>query len=350
MSASILNATNRPGLFRWLFGGGYQPPVRLAVTLPTVTMATIGREHIGKTLQKLGLVNGPLREVPPSGMTLAPDDPRMFVAWYNEWVESLRDLSSRGLTSTIVPEEFRYTLFDGDRPRATLVTHDLVGQVLTHSSMASPEPQQQTYRSYLLRLGSADILQVVLGCSNGSGRVGERLAADVQLACGYLRKALDECPSYRRVAVAITPAKLDAAFPTEEQAKEALTPDRLRAGLEPLVNIVERSRKVALAAIIPISSFGFGTADPQPAFATGDGPRPGASYLSVDEEEWLLKPGMLPRPFNLTGLCWYALSAGLLVKADDVNRSEREATARLLANDLRDLGAWVVPLNCRGGY
>jgi hypothetical protein len=104
-----------------------------------------------------------------------------------------------------------------------------------------------------------------------------------------------------------------------------------------------------MAAIIPVSAFGFGTAVPAPEErgpAVPDRAR-GFSPLSEGDIEWLLKPSTHPQPFNLTALVWWCLMAGLMLQPADDRAEELTRLARALADDLRAMGAWVVPLCCR---
>jgi hypothetical protein len=117
-----------------------------------------------------------------------------------------------------------------------------------------------------------------------------------------------------------------------------------------LVRIVEDSDKVGLAAVAPVSAFGLGTAQvlDEPAVPVDETVR-GFSPLSRGEAEWNLKPDASPAPFNLTGLVWWTVLAGLLLKPADGQERDLARTARLLGDDLRAMDAWFVPLECRGG-
>jgi hypothetical protein len=153
--------------------------------------------------------------------------------------------------------------------------------------------------------------------------------------------------------VALILNKLDTRFTNEAEARAALTDERLRTVLGRLVRIAEGSAKVGLAAIFPITAFGFGNAVPAPAPAeasrNGNGVADGASLLSHGETEWLLKPNATPVPFNLTALVWWEIMAGLLLKPADGREQELARIAQMLQGDLDAMDAWQVALTCRGG-
>jgi hypothetical protein len=220
--------------------------------------------------------------------------------------------------------------------------------VPTHTTPDSPEPQQAVYRTYVENLSKADVLQVVMSCPpDGSAAELERYEGDLQLHASFLRQALRVRQSSRPCAVALVLTKIDARFGGEQEARAALTDERLRAVLSRLVGIAGRSDKVALAAIWPVSALGFGTAVPAPADEDGDGTARGGSPLSHGEAEWLLKPNASLAPFNLTGLVWWTLMTGHLLQPADGREAEPARVAALLASDLKKMSAWFVPLSGR---
>ncbi len=64
------------------------------------------------------------------------------------------------------------------------------------------------------------------------------------------------------------------------------------------MRLVEGSPKVGMAAILPVSAFGFGTAVPAPEEDEDADRGRGFSPLSEGETEWLPRPDTNPTPFN----------------------------------------------------
>ncbi|MBA4063627.1 MAG: hypothetical protein C0501_07925 [Isosphaera sp.] len=341
-------AENR--LREWIFGttrAPHAPPDKLD-DLAEVRLELIGREHSGKTALRVCYCKGPLAGPQLSGLELAAADPRVMTRRMVEALETYRDLNRGGLPSTIDPEESDFTLYLADEVRAVLRLREVVGQILTHTTPDSDEKQQEQYRQYVGHLTRADALQVVVGCPASDGPADlDRFEADLMVTAGYLREALKVRAAPTPVAVQLLLAKVDVPFAGAAEARDALPDDRLRAMLGRLVRIVEGSAKVGMAAVFPVSAFGFGTAVPAadpPAAPPAGRPTGGFSLVSEGEAEYLLRPGVSPVPFNLTAAVWWALMAGLLLKPADGRGPRLADTARLMAADLEAMGAWFVPL------
>ena len=95
-------------------------------------------------------------------------------------------------------------------------------------------------------------------------------------------------------------SKIDALFQDAEEARSSLTDDVLRASFGPLIHLVERSRQVSDAVIVPVTAFGFGNA----VLREMGGEREGTDPESQDEPFgsepiWLLREGVSPQPYNL---------------------------------------------------
>jgi hypothetical protein len=321
----------------------------------TVRLETIGREHCGKTAKKVCFFKGPLQGAQASGLELTADDPRRMSRWMQDSLEIYRSLQGRGLLATLEPEVTEYHLFEADLPRVVLQLREVVGQVLTHTSPDSKPADQERYAKYVANLSQADVVEVVIACppAEGSPADLERFEADLQLHASYLREALKVRGPGPPCAVALILNKVDTRFTNEVEARAALADERLRTVLSRLVRITEGTDKVGLAAIFPITAFGFGNAVPAPHSAeagrNGLGGAGGSSVLSAGETEWLLKPDASPAPFNLTALVWWEIMAGLLLKPADGREQDLARLAQLLQADLEAMGAWYVPLSCRGG-
>ena len=342
------------GLRNWLLG----PPgpsltgggTDARPDLVTVMMESIGREHSGKTALRTCYYAGPLAGPQASGLELAAADPRVMTGWMLDALETYRQLNDRGLTSTINPEETPYHLYFADEPRAVFHHREVVGQILTHTTPDSDDRQQELYQRYVNHLTRADVLQVVVGCPATGGQVDlARFQADLATTAGYLREALRVRPADATpVAVQLLLAKVDVPFPDPAAARDGLADERLAAMLGRLVRIVEGSAKVGMAAVFPVSAFGFGTTvsaeEIRPPADPTAGPAGGFSVVSQGEAEYLLKPGVAPEPFNLTAAVWWAIMAGLMLKPADHRGPILADTVRLMAADLEAMDAWFLPL------
>jgi hypothetical protein len=341
------------GTSRSWFLGRSQPPAvpEKPTPLATVPIEMIGREHSGKTALKICYYKGPLAGPQPSGLELAAADPRVMTQWMIDALETYRDLTGRGLVSTLDPEVIPYQLYFADEPRAVLQLREVVGQILTHTTPDCDEQQQGQYRACVENLTRADVLQVVIGCPASHEPADlERFEADLVVTADYLREALKVRATTSPVAVQLLLAKVDIPFGSPQEAQAALPNDRLTGMLGRLVRVVEGSAKVGMGAIFPVSAFGFNTAGRPsgPATTAGAGPegRPvgGFSLVNQGEPEYLLKPGVKPAPFNLTAAVWWAVMAGLLLKPADDRGQQLADTARMMAGDLEAMKAWFVPL------
>jgi len=309
-------------------------------------MELIGREHSGKTALKVCYLRGPLSGPQASGLELAAGDPRQMTRWMIDSLETYRDLTAHGLPSTLDPEVIPYQLFLADESRAVFQLREVVGQILTDTTPESDEQQQEQYNKYVDNLSRADVLQVVIPCPPSDKPEDlARFESDLLITAGYLREALKVRENANPVAVELVLTKIDAPFDSSDEARQALTPERLKQMLGRLVRIMEGSNKVGFGVIVPVSAFGFGTSVPaveQPADL--DRPAGGYSLLSQGERVDVLKPGTQPQPFNLTAAVWWALMAGLLLKPADSHGQHLADTARLMASDLEAMDAWFVPL------
>jgi hypothetical protein len=344
------------GALGWLFGTPEKPATLCNRPVPvTVRLETIGREHSGKTAKKVCFYKGPLQGAIASGLELTADDPRHMSRWMQDALEIYRSLQGRGLLTTLDPEVTEYHLFEADEPRLVFQVREVVGQVLTHTTPESDAAIQDRYAKYVANLSQAHVLEVVIPCppAEGSSADQTRFEADLQLHASYLREALKVRGTDLPCAVILILNKLDTRFANEAEARAALTDERLRTALGRLVRIAEGSQKVGLGAIFPLTAFGFGNAVPAEEEAgagrAGRSVAGGASALSHDETEWLLKPNAMPAPFNLTALVWWEIMAGLLLKPADGRERELARLAEMLRGDLEAMEGWYVPLACRGG-
>lgn len=323
------------------------------VVLAEIILEMIGREQAGKTALKMALPRGPLQGAFATGLELTAANPLVMSQWMRDALETYRTLQRAPLGTTLDPVVTKYHLYEADTPRAVLQLREVVGQVLTHATPDSDPKLLERYHTYVGHLNGADVLVVVLSCpADSSPAELARFEADMQLYTAFLRLALQERTSPRPCAVILALTKIDGRFDNEQEARQALSDEELRTILGRLVRVAEGSEKVALGAIFPVSAFGFGTAVPHVApLDNGQTPAPagGQSELSFGEPVWTLKEDTLPMPFNLSGLVWWGLMAGLLLQPASAGGEELSRLAGLLTDDLAAMKAWFVPLNCRGG-
>lgn len=344
------NHSPAPGVWSWLRPGREGSNGRPASPLLKLRLEPFGREHCGKTTILSCLSRGPLLGAQDSGLELTATDPRVLNQWERQAIERYHDLQVRGLASTPARAMTEYVLFEADAPRAALHWMDSVGQLLSHPTPDSPEDVQGRWIEMIDDLASADVLVALVNCPPaGAADDLARFEQDLQLQAAYLREAMKRRSPARPAALAVAVNKLDAAFGSVVEAREALTDERLRTAMARLVRLAEGSTKIGMAAIIPVSALGFGTAVPAPP-AAGRSAAPAGKAgnpASEGDTEWLLKPGTPPNPFNLTGLVWWCLMSGILLQPADGRLEELGRLTKMLADDLRALDAWVVPLRCR---
>jgi hypothetical protein len=346
------NATHAPGRR----AGRIWDLLRLATAEPAeqltlINLEAISREHGGKTALFTTFLDGPLLAAPDSGLELAPENPQEMTALIQKVLAAYQDLTQQGLRATLKPEAFRYHLFDAEEVRVVLQGREVIGQILTHTTAQSDPDQQLQYRRYVQNLTQADVLWVVMPYpGQATQRDQKRFESDLQTHVAFLREALGKRQTERPCAVAVVVNKLDGAFDSEEEARAALTDDRLVEMLGRVVGLIERSRRIGAGAIFPVSAFGFRNAILQASPTAPEPPplpEPRGSLMVSGEPEYLLKPGATPRPFNLTALVWWSCWAGLLHKQVEVRAGEEPALAdivRRLEADLHAMKAWFVAL------
>ncbi len=315
-----------------------------------IIVETLGREHSGKSgcraMHYKITQMGPLA----SGLELSAADPRQTPRWMNEAIAIYRGLQKNGFTSTIDPTQVDYHLFDADRLRAVYSHRESVGQLLTFTQDGNDKKLLEHFSKHHDNLARADVMHIFVSCpSDDRPESLERLQNDLTILAPNVRAALNCRQTDSKVAAAVILSKPDGAFASAEEAREALTDDRLRGMLNRLVRLLEGSDHVGLASLFVTSSFGYGKARllEQAKGNGGAAPPKGFSLLSEGEPEWILKEGEMPEPHNLTALVWWSIMAGLLLKKATARGEEMARTAEMLNDDLEDMKAWYVPLKCR---
>jgi hypothetical protein len=310
---------------------------------PTVWVEPVGREHAGKTVLLDELDRAAFDQPLRSGQRLGVADPRRLAEALRRRRDAERRLRREGRETTVHPEVRSYTLLEAGRERAALRVRDEVGQVLTRTTPGAPPELQGQYAEYLGRLAEVDVLWQVIPCPPAQHTAAdiERFRDDVQLTTAYVRTALSRRPG-RPCVLGVVLSRIDQRYHSEQHARQRL-PGELSGWLTRQLRDLVGCPEVGEAAVLPVSALGFGTAVacPRAAASAGNG------GLACGEREWLLRPGAVPRPFNLLPLAAWSLLAGLRVReADGLGAGLPEAIrlCRVLREDLEALGGWQIPL------
>jgi hypothetical protein len=325
-------------------------PRRGGAEVREVRAGCIGRGHAGKTALFRALGEGAVGDFFPSGLHVDAGDPREVAHMIREAEQAQHLLQLSGLPPTLQASQIRYYLYDGDEQRVVYKMHEVIGQVLTHTLPGSAPEQQARYSGYLKSLVNTHVLWTLVPCPppNPGARERRRFANDLRIALAYLREALRLRSLEQPVAVALVLSKIDTLFADAAEARDSLTDDVLCKALGPLVHLIDQSPRVSDAAIIPVTSFGFGNA----VLREPAGERAGAPAESADEPFgaepiWLLREGAALQPFNLDTLFLWTLLFGLLNQAGH-GVAEAESEIGEICRTLReDLGAgdpWLLPL------
>ena len=317
--------------------------------VPEVRVGCIGRGHAGKTALFHALSEALIGEFLPSGLHVDADDPRGVARMIHESEATQRLLEQSGLPPTLQCSQTRYGLFEGDRQLAAYGMREVIGQILTHTLPDSSPELQARYDDYLQDLVDTDVLWAVVPCPppNPDARDRRRYAGDLHITLAYLREALRLRRDGRPAAVALVLSKVDTLFDDAAEARELLTDDVLRSVLGPLVSLIERSVRVADAAILPVTAFGFGNAVLR---EEGNGREGARAAVEVEafgpEPTWLLPEGSSPRPFNLDALFLWTLLIGLFRRGGP-GHPELDEVCRSLRQDFDSAAPWLLPL--KGG-
>jgi hypothetical protein len=317
-----------------------------------VRAGCIGRGHAGKTALFRALGEGPVGDFFPSGLHVDVGDPKEVAQMIRDAEETQRVLQASGLPPTLEAAQIRYYLYDGEQQRVAYKMREVIGQVLTHTLPDSAPEQQARYDEYLKSLLNTHVLWAVIPCPppDPSPRDRRRYANDLRITSAYLREALRLRPAEQPAAVALVLTKIDTLFKDEEEARAALTDDLLRGALGPLVHLVAKSARVADAAILPVTAFGFGNAVLREEGGRA-GERPAASDDPFGPEPvWLLREGVPPRPYNLDTLVIWTLLLGLLNQEGRPGQEQKADISELyqmLRDDLDAEDRWLVPLKGR---
>ena len=315
-----------------------------------VHLEIIGCEAGGKTLLQLSMVNNVGRYM--GDLFLTAKDPLAFNTMRIEMLERLNGFTNQPMDPTVIEKGFQFTVIHRDEPRILMKGTDPIGQVFSNASETSNPEWLERYQNCVGRLANASVLHVVIPAVPTNSSLADRLRFDrnVTLASSYLQQALAMRDPDSPCAVAIVGTKIDILADSAERARESITEETLRDCFDPLVRMVQDSKRVRHAAIIPVSSTGFGTMRLMEGVTRPSvpGEKPGA--LTGAEPPYILKAGTMPLPFNVRTLLAWTLWAGALPQkvdpqGDDI--PELNAVIGQLENQLKADDAWLIPIRTR---
>jgi hypothetical protein len=327
---------------------GHEP-----VDVTEIRIGCIGRGNAGKTVLFRALAESLVGDFFPSGLHVDVGDPREVARLIHETEQAHRLLRKCGLPPTEHVSQTRCYLFDGDEHRVVYQLREVIGQILTHTLPDSAANLQAQYNEYLKNLLTTHVLWVMVPSPppNPDARDRRRYANDLRIALAYLREALRLRTLKQPAAVALVLSKIDTLFDSAAEARGSLTDEVLLESLGPLVNLIEKSKRVSEAVIVPVTAFGFGNAVRREAESEQEGAEPRSEDQPfAGEPVWLLLEGATPEPFNLDALFLWTLVTGLVHAAGpEVLEAETDlgVVCRTLQEDLEAIDPWLVPI--KGG-
>lgn len=338
----LSNADNGSGS-EWIEKEPVQSTTDRETETAIIRAGCIGRGNAGKTALFRALVDGPVGDFLPSGLSVDAGDPREVARLIRESEETQRLLHLAGLPPTMAASQISYFVYEGAERRVAFEMHEVIGQVLTHTLPDSAIEQQVRYEEYLSSLVNTQVLWAVVPCPppNPGSRERRRYANDLRITLAYLREALRLRTTKEPLAVALVLSKIDTLFPDATAARRALSEEVLRAALGPLVDLIENSSQVYAGAIFPVTVFGFGN-----AVVNGQGEqREGTAAGSMDEPfgnepVWILRDGAEAQPFNLDSLFLWTLLFGL-TEPDVYGDAVRQVGLKL-EQDLNAADPWLL--------
>lgn len=322
-----------------------QPYVRL----PEIRVGVIGRGYSGKTAMFKAISANTVGEFFTSGLHIDWGDPQHVAAAIQDTEETQALLEGIGLPATTEVSEDIFYLYEGETALTSLHLREVIGQVLTHAKPNSSEQVQKFYSEYMEHLASTHILWTVIPAppEDLDARGKRRYQNDLKITAAYLQQGLRKRPADSVTSVALVMSKLDAYYDNIDHAQEELDDQTLLQLFGPIVNTVRTSSRVAEAAIFPVSAFGFGNSalleETEAQFDTA--PSSNSPRFYTDEPAWVLKPGAIQEPYNLTALtCWSVLQGLLNAATEEKREEELEETCRRLLQDFHDTDRWTVPV------
>lgn len=321
--------------------------------IPQIKVVPIARGHGGKTAAMMS-VPCMLGEQLPSGLSLGAKNPLAMAKAVQEHKQANARLQHEGYRQTLESRTVEFPLKSSGEIQCELQLRDIVGQILSHTTEDSAEPQLHRYHEYVRQAALSDVLWVIQSPPHVDTRENlARFRDDLLITQSYLEEALRQRENPQQCTVVFVIGKVDSLFETPQQAIQQLDPERMLLMFEPLTAVVQASRVVASSAIFPLSSFGFGNAmlDPrseQDSKERADRAEKNTARSREEEEaEWILKPGRVFEPFNLIPLLVYTIKEGIGNYHPPLFSSRKkklEQVLKQLRSDFPRLRPWYVPV------
>jgi len=320
----------------------------LAKVLLTLRLEKIGRANAGKSAIEWALAKVVVSNFFMSGLQLDVENP-LQVAELIEKDKAIRArLENDPLLPTTEATPIKYLLYEGEKPRLCLASHEVIGQILLNCKSNSPPEWKAKYQEYMERLPKAQILWAMIPVPPARSSAGDqaRFEIDLKLTVSYLREALKLRASDVPMVVALILTRADSRHTDAEAARRELTDEVVQHMLMPLVTLVRISDKVSEAAVFVTSAYGFGNAVRKP-----DNLRNGEAASDDQDGQWTLNGSDAHvTPFNLSPLVVWTLYHGLFEQKVEKGTPEARTLGHvleLLKYDLDNCGGWIVPIKTR---
>jgi hypothetical protein len=326
-----------PRLIRDLPAEGLSPGAdRSEVPVVDLVICPVGPLNVGKsemvdqlclTADQVGL---------RSPWNLAPENPRLLneLQMRRRHVEAQLHQGPR--ETTLHGRTYPLILSLAGRSCLRVRVGDPVGQLVSKTILSSDAQMQNRCDVYQKFLGHANVIWMTLSCPRREASASEiRWFRDnLQLTMAYARAALDQRPEDRPCTLAVVVTRIDVRYTSEADARARMPREILAPLIRRLAPLCEH-RRLDEAVIIPVSAWGFGRG------VAGTNPKPGL-LLGGDEKTWLLRPGVMPVPFNLNALVRWSLAAGVGCMPASTPNARDLAHLRAESANERD---WIVPLS-----
>lgn len=297
-------------------------------------LEVIGRGAAGKSILWDAIRKSVADNYTDSGLYVSCGDPRATATAINTVRRTEDGQRQRVNGSTMETPAFSFEVLHEMSPVLKLNCREAIGQLIGTDNAAGND-QLVAYRQYVKELNQAGIVWVIVPAppANPTDADRRRWEIDVRLANSFLTQVA-RSRGDQPLTVTLILTKTDVCCPTAEDVPTILDRPALASLLRPLLMTVKNAGCIQEAAIIPVSSFGFGNAVP---IAKTGGP---AEVLH------LLKPEAELTPYNVFPLIVYTLLAGIMPLEAPGQRHEAlyAQVARMLSEDLASLAGYIVPL------
>lgn len=282
-----------------------------------VAFELLGCECAGKTVLNLAIVFNLVGSY-LNGLFVAARDPVAFNSMRAEMFNRYSGFSTKTMDPSLVVKGSQLLIsHEGDNCIDLRIT-DPVGQANTVPTHQSDPEWHKLHQEQAARLANGNVIGIVLPAVPTNATLSDQLRFDrnVRAMSSNLHQALAAHDG--NVSVVIIGSKVDILFDSVEEAREALTDEKLLKCFEPLVRMIRDSKKVAHAAVIPTSGVGFNTTTllEDASRTTVDGEQ--QDWIG-QEPAYVLKKNTVPAPVNTDVLMAYVLKAGCLAQIVDAN-------------------------------